>query len=143
MALHYQCRFAQFMEPTATDATAIGSSIKNPTTISSAAATASSSSPTDKPRYHVQSIDDSYQIYGVDAIWHNQYRRPDSDFIGMRKQFDSDINQLLLRVAKHIEMGLYSVITMRVSPHSLTVVCGCERMQKDMPGDMWDDPAFV
>ena len=60
----------------------------------------------------------------------------------MRKHFDGNINQLLLQVAKHIEIGLYSVITMSASPHSLTVICGCEMMQKDMPGDMWDDPSF-
>ena len=105
--------------------------------------TATSPSLVEKARYHVQSIDDTYKVYGVDAIWHNQYRGPDSDFIGMRKQFDCDINQLLLQVAKHVEIGLYHVITMSASPHSLTVVCGCEKMQEDMPGDMWDDPSSV
>jgi hypothetical protein len=112
-------------------------------TISPFPSTDTSPSMTNKPRHHVQSIDDSYSIYGVDAIWHNQYRGPNSDFVGMRKQFDCDINQLLLQVSKHIESGLYTVITMSASPHSLTVVCGCERMEKDMPDDMWDDPSFM
>ena len=95
----------------------------------------------EKTRYHVQSIDRSYSVYGVDAIWHNQYIGPDSDFKGMRKQFQCDVNQLLLQVAKHVELGLYFIITMSASPHSMTVVCGCQRKMEDMPNDMWDDPA--
>lgn len=58
-------------------------------------------------------------------------------------QYDCDINALLLKVAKHVEAGLYFIISMNASPHFLTVVCGCQKMEKDFPEDMWRDPAFV
>lgn len=92
------------------------------------------------PKYHVQSIDCSYEVYGVDAIWHNQYLGPKSDFIGFRKQYHCDINIMSLVVARHVEQGLYAIISMNATPHMLTVICACERMQADFPEDMWDDP---
>lgn len=100
------------------------------------------SSDASKPRYHVKSVTDSYEIFGVDAIWHNQYIGPQSDFVGMRKQYDCDINAMILLVARHVSQGLYQVISMNATPHSLTVICGCERMRADMPQDMFADPSM-
>jgi hypothetical protein len=100
------------------------------------------SSDASRPRYHVQSVTDSYEIFGVDAIWCNQYAGPQSDFIGMRKQYDCDINAMILLVAKHVSQGVYYVISMNATPHSLTVVCACEKMRSDMPPDTFDDPSM-
>lgn len=99
--------------------------------------------PASKPRYHVQSIDDSYEIFGVDAVWHNMYAGPETDFIGFRKQYQCDINAMILMVARHVAHGLYFVISMNATPHMLTVICGCEKMQADLDlsGDMWAEPS--
>ena len=105
--------------------------------------TTSFSATTQKPRYHVQSIDDSYTIYGVDAIWHNMYCGNDSDFITFRKPYDCTIDQMLLLVARQVEVGLYSIISMSASVHQMTVVCACEKMQNELfRSGTWDDPAF-
>ncbi|PVH79278.1 hypothetical protein DL98DRAFT_655527 [Cadophora sp. DSE1049] len=111
------------------DATATESSsaIQTSRTARTSSADAAASNSTSKPRYRVHSVDDSYEVYGVDAIWHNQYVGPETDFIGMRKQFECDINAMILRVAKHVSDGLYEVISMNASAHSLTVVCGCTK----------------
>ncbi|KAG4444145.1 hypothetical protein IFR05_000374 [Cadophora sp. M221] len=97
---------------------------------------------TSKPRYRVQSVDDSYEVFGVDAIWHNQYVGPETNFIGIRKQFECDINAMILMVAKHVSDGLYEVISMNASAHSLTVICGCTKMRADLPPDMFADPSM-
>lgn len=96
-----------------------------------------------KAKYHVQSIDETYEIYGVDAIWHNMYVGPETDFITFRMQYESNIDAMILMVARHVAQGLYSVISMNATPHMLTVICGCERMQADLglSGDLWADPA--
>ncbi|KAK0099262.1 hypothetical protein ONS95_006368 [Cadophora gregata] len=82
------------------------------------------------------------EVYGVDAIWHNQYVGPETDFIGIRKQFECDINDMILLVAKHVADGLYEVISMNASAHSLTVVCGCTKMRRDLPPDMFAEPSM-
>ena len=95
---------------------------------------------TSKPRYRVQSLDDSYEVYGVDAIWYNQYAGPESDFICIRGQFDCDINALVMKVSGHVADGHYTVISMNATLHMLTVFCVCLKMQADLPEDMWHDP---
>ena len=84
-------------------------------------------------KYHVQSIDKSYQVYGIDAIWPN--------FLGMRKQYDSNIHALLLKVADHVARGLNNIISVNATPHMLMVICACERKQDEFPEDMWDEPS--
>lgn len=76
----------------------------------------------------------------MDAIWHNQYAGPETDFVAFRKQYHCDINAMTLLVAKHVAQGLYSIISMNATPHLLTVICGCEKMRAELPSDMWDDP---
>lgn len=80
-------------------------------------------------RHHVQSIDQSYEIYGVAAIWHNLCRGPDSDFEVLRGQYDCDINAMILMIAKHVEQGLYDIISMNATPHMLVVVCGVRKCE--------------
>lgn len=70
------------------------------------------------------------------------YAGPKSDFITTRKQYQCDINVMILLVAKHVEQGLYTVISMNATPHMLALICVCERMEADLPDGMWDDPAI-
>ena len=97
--------------------------------------------PASIPKYHVQSLDESYEVFGVDAIWHNQYAGPKTDFIAFRKQYNCDINAMILKVAEHIRKGVYTVISINGTPHMLTVICACERFQADFPGEVWDEPS--
>ncbi len=99
-------------------------------------------STSDVPRYHVQPGGDRYSVYGVDAIWHNQYKGPNSDFGIMRGNFDCDINALILLVAKHVEQGHYSIISMNATPHMLVVVCIMEKNWGDLPKNMFEDPSL-
>lgn len=91
-------------------------------------------------RYHVQSLDESYEVFGVDAIWHNQYAGPESDFLGFRKQYDCDINLMIQKIAKHVAQGIYTIVSMNATPHMLTIICICQKLQVDFPADMWDEP---
>lgn len=81
-----------------------------------------------------------FDIYGVDMIWHNMYRGPDSDFDGFRVQYDCTIEQAVQMVAQHVAQGLYGIISMTATKHALTVICACEKNMKDMPKDMFKDP---
>ena len=94
------------------------------------------------PRYHVQPPSDEYSVYGVDAIWHNQYKGPNSDFGIMRTSYECDINALILMVARHVEQGHYSIISMNATPHMLVVVCGMEKKWAELPDDMFADPSL-
>ena len=76
----------------------------------------------------------------MDAIWHNQYRGTDSDFKVLRSQYDYDINAVILMVARHVEQGLYDIISMNATPHMLVVVCGCQKTRNQMPADMFGEP---
>lgn len=84
-------------------------------------------------------MDDNYEIPGVDAIWHNQYRGPKSDFGGLRGRYDRDINFMIQLVAGHVAQGLYTILSLNATKHSLVVVCICEQMRADMPTDMFDE----
>jgi hypothetical protein len=84
-------------------------------------------------------MDDDYEIRGVDAIWHNQYRGPDSDFGGIRGNYDRDIDFMLQLVATHVAQGLYTIVSVNATKHSLVVICNCLKMRKNMPSDMFDE----
>lgn len=81
-----------------------------------------------------------FDIYGVDAIWHNMYRGPKSDFETFRVQYDCTIEQAVQMVARHVAQGHYGIISMTATKHALTVICGCEKNMDEMPSDMWHDP---
>jgi hypothetical protein len=93
-------------------------------------------------KVHVSFDVDRYDIYGVDVIWHNMYRGPKSDFHTMRAHYDCSVDALIRKVAGHIAQGLYFIISLNASKHSLTVIFGCEIMKKDFPAGVWDDPAW-
>ena len=69
-----------------------------------------------------------FEIHGVDVIWHNVYAGEKSDFSTFRQQRDEDINSLLQMVGRHLVRGLYSIVSLNASKHSLTITCICERM---------------
>ncbi|KAJ4856069.1 hypothetical protein T069G_09437 [Trichoderma breve] len=79
------------------------------------------------------SIEDGvHTIHGVDCIWHNMYA--ESTFTTFRwiSPYDG-IDAMLIKVARNVEQGLYSIISMSASKHSLTVVCACEKNWEDLP----------
>ena len=80
-----------------------------------------------------------YDIQGVDGIWHNQYRGDLSDFGVFRKFFDHDVNWMLKKVSSHVEAGMYRIVSMSASAHSMVVVCICDKKWEDMPVDMFSD----
>ncbi|KAK4071444.1 uncharacterized protein Triagg1_6105 [Trichoderma aggressivum f. europaeum] len=79
------------------------------------------------------SIEDGvHTIHGVDCIWHNMYS--ESTFTSFRWiPAHENIDSMLLKVARNVEQGLYSIISLSASKHSLTVVCACEKNWEDLP----------
>lgn len=76
--------------------------------------------------------DGVHTIRGVDCIWHNMYA--ESTFTTFRWiPTDEDIDSMLIKVARNVEQGLYSIISLSASKHSLTVVCACEKNWEDLP----------
>jgi len=67
---------------------------------------------------------------GIDCIWHNMYVH--SDFITFRKQSSLSVDRVLLEVAKHVEDGLYSIISISASKHSFVVVCGTKKTMAEL-----------
>ncbi|KKO99894.1 AGC/AKT protein kinase [Trichoderma harzianum] len=79
------------------------------------------------------SIEDGvHSIHGVDCIWHNMYA--ESTFTTFRWiPAHETIDSMLIKVARNVEEGLYSIISMSASKHSLTVLCVCEKNWEDLP----------
>lgn len=76
--------------------------------------------------------DGVHTIRGVDCIWHNMYA--ESTFTTFRWiPAHEDIDSMLIKVARNVEQGLYSIISLSASKHSLTVVCACEKNWEDLP----------
>lgn len=81
-----------------------------------------------------------FDIYGVDVIWHNIYAGPNSDWSTFRKQYESDIDQMVQLVGQHLAKGLYSLISMTATKHSLTVICACEKMKDEVLDELFSEP---
>ena len=81
----------------------------------------------------------TYDVQGIDAIWHNIYCGDKSDFTTRRTTFDRDINWAVQKVAGHVATGLYRIINMTASEHQLVVVCICEKNEEDLPNDTFQD----
>ncbi|KAK5991542.1 hypothetical protein PT974_09826 [Cladobotryum mycophilum] len=80
----------------------------------------------------IEIYDCVHDIRGVDCIWHNMYA--DSTFKTFRWTPGSvDIDTMIIKVARHVEQGLYSIISLNASKHSLTVFCVCEKNWEDLP----------
>lgn len=76
-------------------------------------------------------------------IWHNIYLGDASDWTTFRKQYDSDINQLIQMVGQHLAQGLYSIVSLNATKHSLTVVCACEKMKDEVLSSLFSEPKDV
>ena len=80
----------------------------------------------------VDITDPSVDAYGMDCIWHNMYAES-TGFTTFRKWFRLDVNEMLMRVAKHVEMGVYQIISVNASTHSLVVVCISDKTIHEFP----------
>lgn len=67
--------------------------------------------------------DPAYEVHGVDVIWHNMNVENENAFQTFRHWSQDSIDQLLIRVAGHLQAGHYSVISLNASKHSLVVIC--------------------
>lgn len=96
---------------------------------------ASTDPPASPPLPIVEIYDGVHDVRGVDCIWHNM--NANSTFTTFRWiPGDVDIDTMLVRVARHVQQGLYSIVSLNASKHALTVVCICERDREEFP-DGW------
>ena len=75
----------------------------------------------------------------VDVIYINI--NADSDFGTMRTGTDDSVHAALQQCAKHVQQGLYRIISVNASEHSFVVVMSTELSQKDLlwkNGFPWD-----
>lgn len=84
-----------------------------------------------------------FDIYGVDVIWHNVYAGDDTDWSTLRKQYDSDIDLLIQMVGQHLAQGLYTIVSLNATKHSLTVNCICEKMTSEVLKSLFSEPKKV
>lgn len=57
----------------------------------------------------------------VDVIWHNL--NSSSDFAGSRASFAASVDQVYLEIAKHVEAGLYYIVSISVSAYAFHIIC--------------------
>jgi hypothetical protein len=77
----------------------------------------------------------------VDVIYMNI--NSGSDFNSLRTGTDDSVHAALLQCAKHVERGLYRVVSISASEHSFVVVMSTELSQRDLlfkNGFPWDIP---
>jgi hypothetical protein len=46
------------------------------------------------------------------------------------------VDWIVKKVGDHVDVGLYSIVSISACKHSFVVVCKCEKMMKDFP-DGW------
>ena len=73
----------------------------------------------------------------MDCIWHNVWSGSPKSFITMRRWSNEDMGAIVSRVARHVQMGYYTLISLQLSKHSLVVVCSCTK-----PLEEWMPVAF-
>jgi len=56
-----------------------------------------------------------------------------TSFTSFRKWFRLDVNEMFVKVAGHVEMGLYRIISVNASKHSFVVVCISDKKIEDFP----------
>jgi hypothetical protein len=62
----------------------------------------------------------------------------DAGFITFRKWFSDDLDAMFLRVAKHVELGMYKLVSMSASEHSFVVVCVSDKKIEEFPRGSWE-----
>jgi hypothetical protein len=75
---------------------------------------------------------------GLDCIWHNMYTG--TNVTTVRKLSTASVDQMLIRVARHVEDGLYTIISLNMSKHSFVAVCAFNKNWEDMPDGWFADP---
>lgn len=83
----------------------------------------------------VNIADPSIQVVGMDCIWHNMDTTNANAFVTLRKWINDDIDAIVLRVARHAQMGRYTLVSLQVSKHSLVVVCNSGKALEGFPED--------
>jgi len=74
--------------------------------------------------------DDLYQgPPSVDIIWHNMYAG--SDFITFRQCFLSNVNEVFVEIARHVQDKFYKIISVNASAYSVAVIVATEKTQAD------------
>lgn len=61
----------------------------------------------------------------------------DAGFITFRNWFKDDLDAMFLRVAKHVELGMYKLVSVSASKHSFVVVCISDKQIVDFPDGSW------
>lgn len=76
-----------------------------------------------------------YLVTGMDGIWHNIYEDPEKGFAWtmFRKWFEDEPDDMLARINRHVDQGLYSVVSLSISKHSVAVVCKSMKPLEDWP----------
>jgi hypothetical protein len=71
----------------------------------------------------------------MDCIWHNMDTTNPKAFVTFRKWINDDVDAMVLRVARHTQLGLYQLVSLQVSKHALVVICNCCRALEEFPDD--------
>lgn len=82
--------------------------------------------------FQIDISDPSVRVVGIDAIWHNM-DASDGAFITFRKWFQDDLDTMVARVNGHVQQGLYSLIAITASKHSVVVICASKLALEDFP----------
>lgn len=83
----------------------------------------------------VNIADPSIQVTGMDCIWHNMDTANANAFLTIRKWINDDVDTIVLRVTRHVQMGLYTLVSLHVSRHSLVVMCNSSKALEEFPDD--------
>jgi hypothetical protein len=82
--------------------------------------------------------DPTVQAVGMDCIWQNMDTSNADSFTTLRKWIDDDVDAVVVRIARHVQNGLYRLVALQVSRHSLVVVCLCDKSLEEFPADALD-----
>lgn len=72
---------------------------------------------------------------GMDGIWHNLTE--DQAWVTFRKWLQDSPDEMMNRVARHVGQGLYSIVSLSLSKHSVAVVCVSSKPLGEWPEDAW------
>jgi hypothetical protein len=83
----------------------------------------------------------TWDIPKVDVIYLNI--NTGSDFRTLRTGTDKTVHEAIVQVSKHIQRGLYELVSLNASKHSCVVVISTEKARSDLVfkhGFPWDIP---
>lgn len=59
----------------------------------------------------------------IQTIWHNLCPMAEGCFLGVTSQQPGTLNDLFLRIAKHVEAGLYKLVGVNATPYAFFIFC--------------------